>query len=206
MTRFPLRLRRALAALALTLGLSLGLSIGLPLATAPARAADVALPPVDQVFVLSARATAPDRIEVQWTIADGYYLYRHRTAVTADPGFGQTRLLLPEGAKHHDEFFGDVQTYRRRLVAVLEGHPTPGTRSATLTVKYQGCADAGVCYPPQTRTLQAEHEGGRGRAGVAACQRQREFDLVEIHRHVAEVLVAVGARGRQPARGRQRHA
>ncbi|WP_240096010.1 protein-disulfide reductase DsbD family protein [Thermomonas flagellata] len=150
MIRFPLRLRRALAALALTLGLS----VGLPLATAPARAADVALPPVDQVFVLSARATAPDRIEVQWTIADGYYLYRHRTAVTADPGFGQTRLLLPEGARHHDEFFGDVQTYRRRLVAVLEGHPAPGTRSATLTVKYQGCADAGVCYPPQTRTLQ----------------------------------------------------
>ncbi|MGK6698616.1 protein-disulfide reductase DsbD domain-containing protein [Klebsiella pneumoniae] len=42
------------------------------------------MPPVDEVFVLSAQATAPDRIEVRWRIADGYYLYRHRTSVKAD--------------------------------------------------------------------------------------------------------------------------
>ncbi len=57
----------------------------------PARAAavaqDIELPPVDQVFVLSAQATARDRIEVRWKIADGYYLYRHRTSVKADAAF-----------------------------------------------------------------------------------------------------------------------
>lgn len=122
-------------------------------AALPATAQDVELPPVDQVFVLSAQAVARDRIEVRWKIADGFYLYRHRTSVQTGPNFDGAQLTLPEGARHHDPFFGDVQTYRQRLVGVLTGTPAAGASGVTLTVKYQGCADAGVCYPPQTRTL-----------------------------------------------------
>ncbi|MFN7184613.1 MAG: protein-disulfide reductase DsbD N-terminal domain-containing protein, partial [Thermomonas haemolytica] len=145
MTVFPPRLRRWLATLALAAGLP---------AAAPAPAAIVGeLPPVDSVFVLSAQATAPNRIEVRWKIADGYYLYRHRTSVQARAGFTGAVLALPDGDRHHDEFFGDVETYRRQLVGVFSGTPAPGAQAVALTVKYQGCADAGVCYPPQTRTL-----------------------------------------------------
>lgn len=140
MTRLSFRPCRWLAALALAAAL-------------PAAAtADVDLPPVDQVFVLSAKASARDRIEVRWQIAAGYYLYRHRTSVKAD-GFGDATLALPEGAKHHDEFFGDVQTYRKQLIGVVSGRADASANAVKLTVKYQGCADAGVCYPPQTRTL-----------------------------------------------------
>ena len=150
------RLRRWLAAPALVASL---------LAAAPAIAADFELPPVDEVFVLSAQATARDRIEVRWKIADGYYLYRHRTSVKTGAAFADARLALPDGKKHRDEFFGDVETYRRQLVGVVTGTPTATATGVTLTVKYQGCADAGVCYPPQTRTLsvalpQAEAGGG----------------------------------------------
>ncbi len=134
------RLRRWLAALALAFAL-------------PVAAADIDLPPVDQVFVLSAKATARDRIEVSWKIADGFYLYRHRTSAKADAAFTNAKLNLPDGDKHHDEFFGDVETYRQSLTGVLTGTATDGASSTTLTIKYQGCADAGVCYPPQTRTL-----------------------------------------------------
>ena len=123
------------------------------LLAAPAIAADVELPPVDEVFVLSATATAPDRIEVRWKIADGYYLYRHRTSVQADAAFPGAKLALPDGDRHRDEFFGDVETYRKQLVGVLTGAPGAGAAATFLTVKYQGCADAGVCYPPQTRRL-----------------------------------------------------
>ena len=77
-------LRRWLAGIALALVL-------------PAAAADVGLPPVDSVFVLSAQATARDRIEVEWKIADGYYLYRHRTSVSADAAFAGAKLALPAG-------------------------------------------------------------------------------------------------------------
>lgn len=137
------RLRRWLAAPVLLAGLL----------TALPAAADVELPPVDQVFVLSAQATARDRIEVRWKIADGYYLYRHRTSVKTGTAFANPTLALPTGDKHHDEFFGDVETYRQQLVGVVRGTPAADATGVALTVKYQGCADAGVCYPPQTRTL-----------------------------------------------------
>ena len=110
--------------------------------------------PVDQAFVLTASAPTRDRIEVQWKVADGYYLYRHRTDVQVEgPGFQAGKLQLPKGKAHHDEFFGDVETYHGDLTGVLAGKASADADSVTLKVKYQGCADAGICYPPQTRKL-----------------------------------------------------
>ncbi|RZA14506.1 MAG: cytochrome C biogenesis protein, partial [Lysobacteraceae bacterium] len=154
MTAPPSRLRRWLASVALLLAL--------PTASI---AQDFVLPPVDEVFVLSAQATAPDRIEVHWQIADGYYLYRHRTSVKADAAFAGATLALSKGKAYRDEFFGDVETYRQSLTGILTGTPTAGAGTATLTVKYQGCADAGVCYPPQTRTLKVALPGAADDAG-----------------------------------------
>jgi thiol:disulfide interchange protein len=164
MTALPPRLRRWLAGLAL-------------LAALPVHAADIELPPVDEVFVLSAQATSRDRIEIRWKIADGYYLYRHRTSVKSDAAFTGAKLALPGGDKHRDEFFGDVETYRQQLVGSLTGVPASGATTATLTVKYQGCADAGICYPPQTRTLKVlfpppEPDGESTWVGYAGSSRQ----------------------------------
>ena len=130
----------------------------LPLASLIAPAASAAITqddllPVDEAFVLTATAPARDRIEIRWKITDGYYLYRHRTGVEADAGFTAQPLQLPKGKAYRDEFFGDVETYRGELLATLPGQPTASTDSVTLKIKYQGCADAGICYPPQTRTL-----------------------------------------------------
>jgi thiol:disulfide interchange protein DsbD len=138
----------------------------------PAYAVDESdLLPVDQAFALSASAPDRDRIVLHWAIADGYYLYRQRTSVQADPAFHAGALQLPRGASHHDEFFGDVETYRSQLQAVLPGAPTAD--SVTLKVKYQGCADLGVCYPPQTRqlTVALPASTGPGDAGFAALGR-----------------------------------
>ena len=113
--------------------------------------------PVDQAYVLSATAPTRGRIELHWSIADGYYLYRHRTdAVVEGGGFAAGKLQLPKGKPYRDEFFGDVETYRGELLAVLEGQADAGADSVTLKVKYQGCADAGICYPPQTRTVRVD--------------------------------------------------
>ncbi len=140
----------------LTRTLSTFLLLFLTALLAPAAAAAVTqddLLPVDEAFVLTASAPTRDRIEIHWKITDGYYLYRHRTGVVADAGFAAQPLQLPKGKAYRDEFFGDVETYRGELVATLPGQPTPGTDSVSLKIKYQGCADAGICYPPQTRTL-----------------------------------------------------
>ena len=109
--------------------------------------------PVDQAFVLSAKAVAHDRIEIDWTIAKGYYLYRERMGASADAAFGAGTLQLPDGIHKHDPFFGDVQIYHDRVVAQFTGSPASDVPAVDLTIKYQGCADAGVCYPPQKRTL-----------------------------------------------------
>ncbi|MCD7097888.1 protein-disulfide reductase DsbD [Stenotrophomonas sp. MMGLT7] len=110
--------------------------------------------PVDQAFQLQAHAVGRDRIELNWKIAPGYYLYRHRTSATASAGFHAQALAMPAGEKKHDAFFGDVETYHGRLLAALPGAPEAGLDTVALEVRYQGCADAGVCYPPQKRTLQ----------------------------------------------------
>ena len=148
------------------------LAVGLSLLPAAAQTVDpTQLPPVDSVFVPKVGAPSRDRIEVTWTIAKGYYLYRHRIAVQPLGGFDAGAVQLPDGAKHHDEFFGDVQTYRDSVTAVLPGKATGD--AVSLRIKYQGCADAGVCYPPQTRTLSvvlppANANDGGGDAGFAA--------------------------------------
>jgi thiol:disulfide interchange protein DsbD len=113
--------------------------------------------PVDQAFGLTAEATSREQITLRWKIAPGYYLYRHRTSVaSASPDFTAGTLALPDGDKHQDEFFGAVETYRDSLTVQLAGQAAAGTTRISLKVKYQGCADAGICYPPQQRTLTVE--------------------------------------------------
>ena len=89
-------LRRCLAVLAL----------GASAVAAHAAVDESELLPVDDAFALSARAVARDRIEVDWAIADTYYLYRHRIDVRTDAAFAAQPLQLPTGKKHTDEFFG----------------------------------------------------------------------------------------------------
>ena len=142
----PGRRPRAGAAFAFTLACLAALF------AAPALAVDEKdLLPVDEAFVLATEASGADRIAVSWKVAPGYYLYKHRISVKSDAGFAGQALQLPKGKAYKDEFFGDVETYRDRVVATLPGQAKAG--SAKLTIKYQGCADAGICYPPQTRTV-----------------------------------------------------
>lgn len=123
--------------------------------------------PVDQAFALTASAPERNQIQLQFKIAPGYYLYRHRTSVKADPAFNAGALQMPSGTKHHDDFFGEVETYRERLQVSLPGAPTDAAGTLSLEVRYQGCADAGVCYPPQKRVVQVTLPGGGGSAAAA---------------------------------------
>jgi thiol:disulfide interchange protein len=110
--------------------------------------------PVDEAFQLSAEETALRTIEFRWKIAPGYYLYRHPMRVSSADGAFKTNLLqLPEGKEKTDAFFGKVQTYRERVVATQTGGIASGVEELSFEVKYQGCADIGVCYPPQKRIV-----------------------------------------------------
>lgn len=103
----------------------------------------------DQAFAFDFQQNQRD-LNLTWQIKDGYYLYRKQIKLTsADATF--TEPSLPSGEWHEDEFYGKSEIYRQRLsVPVTLTHAAAG---ATLTVTYQGCADAGFCYPPETKIV-----------------------------------------------------
>jgi thioredoxin:protein disulfide reductase len=100
----------------------------------------------EKAFRFSARA-AQGGVDVTFTIADGYYLYRDKFRFSAEgnPGVKLGAPQLPAGARHKDEFFGEVETYRRQVRIHL---PAQGEGRFDLKVVSQGCADVGVCYVP----------------------------------------------------------
>ncbi len=113
---------------------------------------------VDKAFVFGASADGGDRLRLDWQIAPGYYLYRHRVSVkTATAGFTLGALAMPDGHKKTDEFFGDVEVYYDFLSATVPVARLPDvTAPIEITVSYQGCADAGLCYPPVTKTVSVQ--------------------------------------------------
>jgi thiol:disulfide interchange protein DsbD len=104
----------------------------------------------EQAFRFSARGLDGNAVEVQFAIADGYYLYRERFRFVAE----NARLGKPEfpaGERKKDQFFGDTETYRKAVrirVPVEAGAGDP----LKLVVTSQGCADVGVCYVPMEST------------------------------------------------------
>lgn len=112
--------------------------------------------PVDKAFVLTSERLESGETQLFWQITDGYYLYQKR--LKFDGLTAEQQPALPTGESHSDEFFGEQPVYRQGLEVKI-----PASASGQIKVSYQGCADAGLCYPPQTRVIDLG-----GKAAVAA--------------------------------------
>lgn len=117
-----------------------------------------------QAFRLSASADAGG-VTVRYRVADGYYLYRDKFRFALAPATAGSPVV-PKGVPKDDEHFGRVETLRGEVVVRIPLRPGGGSGPVTLTATSQGCADAGVCYPPQTETLILPRDGAE--VGVAA--------------------------------------
>jgi len=106
----------------------------------------------EAAFKFSARALDAKTLEARWQIADGYYMYRNKFKFEVAGGTLGTPNL-PAGKVKEDENFGEVETYRKDVRIVLPIQRTPGTTAITLKSTAQGCADAGLCYTPQTTSV-----------------------------------------------------
>lgn len=95
------------------------------------------------------------RINISFDIAEGYYLYKDKThaSLPADSTASLTLLSSDAGKRKHDEFFGEVDVWRESASMVWEISPLAEPLDTTIELAYQGCADIGVCYPPQTTSL-----------------------------------------------------
>ena len=130
--------------------------LALALVGSPAFAIDEKdLLPVDEAFRLEAEAVTPGWIEFRWKVAPGYYLYKERIKVVLadEAAFKASPLHLPPGKIKEDQFFGRMETYRDSVVAKLTGAAADGVTMLRFKVSYQGCADAGICYPPQRKEV-----------------------------------------------------
>lgn len=109
--------------------------------------------PVRDAFKLNLIESTPENIKLRFVPTEGYYLYRHRFAFKAEPAdITLSPVQLPPGEAKHDEYFGDVEVYHG-IVDVDIPRPANDQRPFTLVVTYQGCADKGLCYPPETERL-----------------------------------------------------
>jgi thioredoxin:protein disulfide reductase len=123
------------------------------LAALPARAADDFLPP-EQAFRVEARMLAADRAEVTVQVTPGYYVYREPFRFTAPGAVLGVPVIPPGKVKFDENFQKNVETYRDSLSIAVPVNSAAGP--FTLSVVLQGCADAGLCYPPMTTQLRLD--------------------------------------------------
>ncbi len=112
------------------------------------QSADDEFLPVEQAFEMDFVQTG-SFLKVSWQIADGYYLYKAQTKAKADDRILPINFIQP-GKLKQDEYFGEVTVFRDKLDINID---LKNVQGETLLLTYQGCADAGLCYPPKLLEL-----------------------------------------------------
>ncbi len=125
----------------------------------------------DEAFQFEVGVLDPDTLGATFTIADGYYLYQDKTRFESrTSGIRVGDYQLPPGKDKEDEFFGKSVVYYKGFdVTVPLVRESDAATTAKFDVKYQGCADKGICYPPITKTVELRVPGiGTARAAPAS--------------------------------------
>lgn len=126
--------------------------------------------PVTEAYQLSVATIDSETLDLEWQIAPGYYLYRHALKVTVGSGATATMLTadLPFGLAKTDEFFGDVEVYYNAVQAQVSLAEALSDGEHLLRVTFQGCADAGLCYPPHSESFTLKMPGAQVVVGAPA--------------------------------------
>jgi thiol:disulfide interchange protein len=116
--------------------------------------------PVDEAYQLALEIIDDQQLRLYWQITDGYYLYRKRFSFSLEDEEGTIDITprLPEGLTREDEYFGISEVYYTHVDVYLDLART--SRNATLSITSQGCADAGLCYPPQRQKFSVDFDQG----------------------------------------------
>ncbi|MGI9247213.1 MAG: protein-disulfide reductase DsbD, partial [Steroidobacteraceae bacterium] len=137
--------------------------------------------PADEAFVFSATSPSRDLVRLRWDIADDYYLYRDKTTVaTATAKVRLGSLAAPGGETKVDEYFGEQVVFHGQMLADLPVSAGADVREVTLDLTWQGCADAGLCYPPIRKqvTVRLGATGGEAVSLAAGTRMQSEQDAL----------------------------
>jgi len=164
--------------------LAMALALALPLA---AIAADDDFLDPEKAFEFSARVLDARTIEARWKIADGYFMYHEKVSFAADNGVALGAPELPRGKVKFDANFNkEVETHREALVVRIP--VTAGGGEFTLTAASQGCADRGLCYPPQAQTARLVLAAATAAAPPAAQTDEGRIEAALKSRSLAAVM------------------
>lgn len=141
--------------------------------------------PAEQAFDLSIKPQANGETLLRWEIAPGYYLYQHRLQFSSLPA--GVKPKLPPGLPYSDEFFGDSQIYRERLELIL-----PAGNTGSIQIGWQGCADAGLCYPPQTQQIELSGSDATSQPDTNLAEDQALFGGLQNQSLALSLLVFFG--------------
>lgn len=134
---------------------------GSPLSSLSGEEEDEFLDP-EVAFVVTAKKGDNNTIKTNWLIQDGYYLYKDKISVApADESqITLDEIPLPEGKTKEDEYFGTIVSLENEFNAEIPiTKLAANTNVVDLVFKYQGCAKAGLCYPPITKTIKVDLTG-----------------------------------------------
>ena len=130
-----------------------------------ARAEDDILPP-EQAFPYDLSAEAGELL-LRFDVPDGYYLYRERFGFDTEAAdVVLEEAVFPKGKIYSDEFFGDMEIYRGSFTIQIPYTAAPSATAMELKLQLQGCADIGICYPPQKWSRSVNLPGANGAAAA----------------------------------------
>jgi thiol:disulfide interchange protein DsbD len=111
------------------------------------------LPP-DVAFRVSSQVDG-STVRIRWAIADGYYLYRRKMDIKAEsPDLVLSVLTFPPGTQKSDPYLGVQEIFTQQVEGIVAySRFDAGAHPIQVKVTYQGCAEAGLCYPPITKVL-----------------------------------------------------
>lgn len=111
--------------------------------------------PADKAFKVTSRALSANSVALGWEIAEDCYLYRHRFKIESlSPGIKVNDTQFPPGQAKNDHQFGKVEIFKNEVNVIVELERfDPGVSNLTLKIVYQGCAESGICYMPEQKTV-----------------------------------------------------
>ena len=115
----------------------------------------------DEAFIVQTVFVKKNQLEISFQIAEGYYLYKSKIFLGSEnKGSKKIYPRLPAGEIKNDPTFGEVEIYRSGVILRTDPLASDDVQDKSLILSYQGCAEDGICYPPQTKSIDFRESSG----------------------------------------------
>ena len=115
----------------------------------------------DEAFIVQTVFVKKNQLEISFQIAEGYYLYKSKIFLASEnKGSKKIYPRLPAGEIKNDPTFGEVEIYRSGVILRTDPLANDDVQDKSLFLSYQGCAEDGICYPPQTKFIDFRESSG----------------------------------------------